>query len=310
MRPPRIILHTGKGGVGKTSVAAATALRAAAGGLRTVLLSTDPAHSLADSLGVELGPDPTPVVERLWAQEVRAQAEMERSWTAMRDWLGRALAKQGIDSVRAEELTVPPGMDELFSLLQIRRHHESGEYDLIVVDCAPTGETLRLLGFPEVARWWLDKVFPWNGWLAGTVRPLARTLDLPVPDPAAFSELQRLAESLLEINEILRNGERCTIRLVLNPDRMVIREAKRTYTYLSLYGYVTDAVIANRVLPEELGEGYLGGWQRAQAENLAEIEDGFAPVPVLPAPWLAEEVIGLEMLGRLGEAIFGGEGGQ
>ena len=160
MAPPRTILYTGKGGVGKTSVAAATARRCAAAGLRTVVLSTDPAHSLSDSLDAELGPDPTPVCDRLWGQEVRAEREMEANWGAVQRWLGALLADRGVMDIAAEELTVPPGMDELFSLLQIKRHHDSGEFDVVIVDCAPTGETLRLLGFPDIAHWWLEKVLP------------------------------------------------------------------------------------------------------------------------------------------------------
>lgn len=304
MRGPRIILCTGKGGVGKTSVAAATALKGAAAGLRTVVLSTDPAHSLADILQTELGPEPTPVGDRLWGQEVRAQAEMERSWTAMRDWLAKVLARQGVDRLRAEELTVPPGMDELFSLLEIRRHDGGGEFDLIVVDCAPTGETLRLLGFPEAAKWWLEKVVPWNRRLTNAARPLARTLDLPLPDLDAVAEIDRLAGALIEINDILRDRERCTLRLVMNPDRMVIREARRTFTYLGLYGFATDAVVANRVLPDELDGGYLGEWRLSQERNLDEIRDGFAPLPVLEARLFEREVIGTDMLQRLGTALY------
>src|SRR5215216_4939040 len=178
---PRTILYTGKGGVGKTSVAAATARRLAAAGLRTVVLSTDPAHSLSDSLEAELSSAPTLVAERLYGQEVQAQEEMERHWDAVSDWLGELLAERGVDPVSADELTVPPGMDELFSLLQIKAHHESGEYDAIVVDCAPTGETLRLLSFPDVASWWLEKVFPIERKLIGAARPFARTLlDVPL----------------------------------------------------------------------------------------------------------------------------------
>lgn len=304
MRRARIILCTGKGGVGKTSVAAATALRGAAAGLRTVVISTDPAHSLGDCLEAELGPDPTPIADNLWAQEVRARVEMERSWAAMRGWLADVLARQGVDRLRAEELTVPPGMDELFSLLEIRHHDAEGDFDLIVVDCAPTGETLRLLGFPEVAKWWLEKVFPWNRRLAGAALPLARSLDLPVPDLDALGEVERLAGRLVEINAILRDRDRCSLRLVMNPDRMVLQEARRTYTYLGLYGFAADAVIANRVLPEQLADGYLGRWRRGQKEHLADIRRDFSPLPVLEAPLFEREVIGAEMLERLAGALY------
>ncbi len=175
MAAPRTILYTGKGGVGKTSVAAATARRCAQAGLRTVVLSTDPAHSLSDSFESELGADPTPVAERLWGQEVHAEREMEANWGAMQRWLGSFLTERGVMDIAAEELTVPPGMDELFSLLQIKRHHEAGEFDIVIVDCAPTGETLRLLSFPDVAHWWLEKVFGWERRLLAAAKPLART---------------------------------------------------------------------------------------------------------------------------------------
>jgi arsenite-transporting ATPase len=302
---PRTILYTGKGGVGKTSVAAATARRCARSGLRTVVLSTDPAHSLADSLETELGPEPTPLGERLWGQEVQAQREMETNWSAVQGWLGQLLADRGVMDIAAEELTVPPGMDELFSLLQIKRHHDSGEFDVVIVDCAPTGETLRLLSFPDIARWWLDRVLPWERRVVAAARPLARTfLDVKLPTEDVFAEVQRLVRNLIAMNEILRDRERASIRLVMNPDRMVIKEAQRTFTYLNLYGYVTDAVVVNRVFPAELAGGYFGEWQARQSERLTEVNEGFAPVPVLTAHYLEEEVIGPAMLDRLGTELF------
>ena len=303
---PRTILYTGKGGVGKTSVAAATARRCAASGLRTVVLSTDPAHSLADSLEADLGPDPTPLDDCLWGQEVQAQREMEENWSAVQGWLGELLSDRGVMDIAAEELTVPPGMDELFSLLQIKRHHASGEFDVIVVDCAPTGETLRLLSFPDIARWWLDKVLPWERRVAAAARPLARTLlDVKLPTEDVFTEVQRLVRNLISMNEILRDRRQASIRLVMNPDRMVIREAQRTFTYLNLYGYLTDAVVVNRVFPQEVADGYFGEWQASQHERLADVRAGFAPVPIVTAPYLATEVIGPAMLDRLGGELFG-----
>ena len=168
---------------------------------------------------------------------------MERHWDAVSGWLGELLAERGVDPISADELTVPPGMDELFSLLQIKAHHESGEFDAIVVDCAPTGETLRLLSFPDVASWWLEKVFPWERRLYAAARPFARSLlDIPMPSEAVFDDVKRLVENLVAMNGILRDRSRTSIRLVMNPDRMVIKEAMRTFTYLNLYGYLTDAV--------------------------------------------------------------------
>jgi arsenite/tail-anchored protein-transporting ATPase len=302
---PRTILYTGKGGVGKTSVAAATARRCAAAGLRTIVLSTDPAHSLSDSLETELGSAPTLVGERLYGQEVQAQEEMERHWDAVSGWLGELLAERGVDPVSADELTVPPGMDELFSLLQIKAHHESEDYDAIIVDCAPTGETLRLLSFPDVASWWLEKVFPWERRLYAAARPFARSLlDIPMPSEAVFDDVKRLVENLVAMNGILRDRSRTSIRLVMNPDRMVIKEAMRTFTYLNLYGYLTDAVVVNRVFPPELAEGYFAGWRANQQEQMELVRSAFSPVPILTAPYFEQEVVGGEMLDRLAVEAF------
>ena len=304
---PRTILYTGKGGVGKTSVAAATARRCAARGLRTLVFSTDPAHSLSDALQTPLGGSPTPVGDLLHGQQVSAQDELERNWSSMQEWAGELLMGQGVDRISAEELTVPPGADELFSLLQLSRHHASGEWDVIVVDCAPTGETLRLLSFPDVARWWLDRVFPWEKQILAAAAPIARgMLDVPLPSPAAIGDVRRLVENLLTMHELLRDHERVSLRLVMTPDRMVVSEAMRTFTYLNLYGFLTDAVVVNRVFPAELEGTYFGPWRERQREHLELVESAFAPVPVLRAPYFADEVIGGEMLDALGDALFDG----
>jgi arsenite-transporting ATPase len=304
---PRTILYTGKGGVGKTSVAAATARRCAAAGARTLVISTDPAHSLADALQESVGGEPTKLSKRLWAQQVQSQDELERHWSAVSDWLGGLLMERGVDRIAAEELTVPPGGDELFSLLQIKRHVESGDYDAVIVDCAPTGETLRLLSFPDAARWWLDKVFGREQSMLAAARPLARMFfDIPLPDEKVMAEIQRLVGNLVEMHELLRDSTAVSMRLVMTPDRMVVAEAMRTFTYLNLYGYLTDAVVVNRVFPDELAEGYFGAWHEVQQEQLALVETGFAPVPVLRAPYFATEVIGPERLDELSAAIFDG----
>jgi arsenite-transporting ATPase len=303
--PPRTILYTGKGGVGKTSVAAATARRCAAAGLRTVVLSTDPAHSLSDSLEVDIASTPTPCGDSLWAQEVQAQEEMERNWEAVQEWMGDMLAERGVDRIAAEELTVPPGMDELFSLLQIKRHHESGEFDAIVVDCAPTGETLRLLSFPDVASWWLEKMLPLERKMMGAARPIARAmLDISLPSDRVFDDVERLVQNLVAMNVILRNRATTSIRLVMNPDRMVIKESMRTFTYLNLYGYLTDAVVVNRVFPAEVEGGYFGAWRAVQTEQMELVREGFGPVPILTAPYFDQEVVGGAMLDRLADELF------
>jgi len=305
---PRTILYTGKGGVGKTSVAAATARRCAAAGLKTVVLSTDPAHSLSDALEDQLGGEPTEIGENLWGQEVQAQEQMETHWEAVGAWLGELLAERGVDRISAEELTVPPGMDELFSLLQIKRHYEEERFECVIVDCAPTGETLRLLSFPDVAKWWLEKVFPWERRLMAAARPFARgLLDVPLPDDAVFDDVERLVRNLVAMNGILRDRSTTSVRLVMNPDRMVVKESMRTFTYLNLYGYLTDAVVVNRVLPEQAGGGYFAAWREAQSEHMELVRSAFSPVPILTAPWFPREVVGPEALDELGEVLFGAD---
>ena len=301
---PRTVLYTGKGGVGKTSVAASTARRCAAAGLETLVISTDPAHSLSESLSADLGGEPVKISDHLWGQEVKAQEEMERHWSGVQEWLGELLQEHGVDRISAEELTVPPGMDELFSLLRLQSHNESGRWDAIIVDCAPTGETLRLLSFPDVARWWIDKVFPLERQILAAARPIARSLlDISLPSQAVFADIERLSQSLIAMNDILRDRERCTIRLVMNPDKMVIGEAMRTFTYLNLYGYLTDAVIVNRLFPAGVGD-YFAAWRRIQEENLELVHSAFAPLPVLCAPFFEQEVVGPVMLDRLSDALF------
>jgi arsenite-transporting ATPase len=303
---PRIVLHTGKGGVGKTSVAAATALRTAAAGSRTLVFSTDPAHSLADVLDVEIGAKPTQVGDRLWAEQVQAQTEIERNWSAVREWLSAQLLRRGADRVTAEEITVPPGLEELLALLRLRRHADGDEFDVVVVDCAPTGETLRLLSLPDVARWWLDRVTPAHERGAlDAARPFARAvLDVTLPDDEALADVTGVVRNVLAMGDVLRDAERVSVRIVMTPERLAVDEARRTFTYLNLYGFPVDAVVVNRVFPEEVGE-YFGGWRELQVQQLRDVTDAFAPVPVLRAPYFAEEVRGAAMLDRLGDAAFG-----
>jgi arsenite-transporting ATPase len=223
----------------------------------------------------------------------------------MQEWLGEMLVDQGVDRISAEELTVPPGADELFSLLALKRHHEAGEFDVLVVDCAPTGETLRLLSFPDVARWWLDKVFPFERQIMAAARPIVRSvLDVPMPGAGVIEDVRGLVGNLIEMNEILRDRERATIRLVMNPDKMVIGEAMRTFTYLNLYGYLTDAVVVNRVFPDAVEGTYFGAWRERQREHLELVHSAFAPVPVLLAPYFEAEVAGPVMLDRLADELY------
>ncbi len=300
-RSPRILLYTGKGGVGKTSVAAAAALRCADAGLRTVVLSTDTAHSLGDSLDTPLGPVPKPVVDNLWAQECDVYYNLETYWGTVQNWVEAVLTWRGMDNVLADEIAVFPGMEELANLLWVNRHASSGEYDVVVVDCAPTGETLRLLAFPEVGRWWLDKLLPINRHLARMVRPMARRVtDLPLPEDDVFEAMTDLVDELQQLHDTLTASNTTTVRLVVNPERMVIREAQRSYTYLTLYDHITDAVIVNRVVSEE-AEGRFAEQRRAmQAPYLRDIHAMFDPIPILRVHQFPEEVVGLERLRTMG----------
>jgi arsenite-transporting ATPase len=300
---PRIILYTGKGGVGKTSVAAATARRAAAAGHRTLLLSTDPAGSLGDVLGRGVGPTVAPVSEGLWAQQVEARDELERNWGAIRAWLAGVLSDRGMERVRAEELAMPPGLHELVGLLELRRHADEAVFDVVVVDCAASGETLRLLALPDAARWWLDRAVA-NRRAIDAARPIARAaLDITLPSNRALDGAGDLLRDLVALSDVLRDHERVSLRLVMTPDRMVIDEARRTYTYLNLFGLLTDAIVVNRVFPAEVG-AYFDAWRARQAEALAEVGTAFSPLPVLRAPYFDEEVRGGEMLDRLATEIF------
>ncbi|MCB0830463.1 MAG: TRC40/GET3/ArsA family transport-energizing ATPase, partial [Solirubrobacterales bacterium] len=228
-----------------------------------------------------------------------------RNWDRVAAWMTGLLQSKGVDQVRAEELSVPPGLDELFSLLQIKRHWDREEFDVVIVDCAPSGETLRLLGYPEVASWWVRKVFPWNRSLLSKAAPIAKALEIPMPEPELMDEVEHLIENLLAMDGILRDHEHCSIRLVMNPDRMVINEARRTFTHLCLFGYLTDAVIVNRVFPDEVADSYFAGWREQQSTQLEMVEEGFSPVPVLTARYFDREVIGEEMHTRLADDLYG-----
>ncbi len=307
----RIIIYTGKGGVGKTSVAAATALRCAALGYRTIILSTDAAHSLADSLDVPLGPEPIKVRENLWAQEVNALHEMERNWGTIREFLIEMLAWQGHNDITTEEMSVIPGTEELFSLIQIKRHHDSGSYDVIVVDAAPTGETLRLLSLPDVIRWWVEKLFPTLRNVMKLARPvLSRVTSMPLANDNVFGSLQDIIDRLNIVREIITNPEVSSARIVLNLEKMVIKEAQRSLTYLNLFGYNVDAVMINRVLTEESlqhspARAYVSGMQDKYRQ---QVHDSFSPLPLFPAPQFEQEIVGEVMLSRLATHLFGEDG--
>ena len=301
----RILLYTGKGGVGKTTCAAATALRCAELGYRTIVLSTDSAHSLGDSLDIDLGPEPKEISPNLWAQETDVYYSLRMHWGTVQAWLSALLAWRGIDETLAEEMAILPGMEELSSLLWVNMHHESGAYDVVVVDCAPTAETLRLLAFPEDARWWLERILPLQRRVARVVNPvLESVIGIPTPGSEVFNQAEDLANQLGRLRELLADRRRASVRLVLNPERMVIREAQRTLTYLTLYGYGTDLVVCNRVLPATVQDAYFTAWHAAQHKHLQFIQEAFSPLPIRSVPLFSQEAVGMEMLKQTATELF------
>ncbi len=302
----RILMYTGKGGVGKTSVSAATALRCADAGQRTIVLSTDPAHSLADSFDQRIGNEPTLLAPRLWGQEIDLLHQMELHWGRVQEYLSAIFMWRGMNDLVAEETSVLPGMEELASLMQITALAESGLYDVIVVDCAPTGATLQLLAFPELARWYLDKIIPFQKAAIKMAGPmLKRMIEVPLPDDELFESVENLVEQLRSVSDLLSDPQVASMRLVLNPEKMVVKEAQRALTYLSLYGYSTDLVVCNRMIPQGVQDGYFAHWKDIQAKYREFVEEAFSPLPILDVPWFDNEVVGVDMLRRMGEALYG-----
>src|SRR3954451_8239319 len=270
----RILLFTGKGGVGKTTVAAATALRAAESGLRTVVVSTDPAHSLADAYDVALGDRPTEIAPNLWGQQLNARLRFEDAWDDVRSYVVNVLDWAGADAVEAEELAVIPGLDEVFALADIKGFATSGEFDVVVVDCAPTAETIRLLSLPDVLGWYMERVFDAQRRMTRLARPApARLTNLPIAGDAVFGAIRRFYDRLDGVRDLLADGSITSARLVVNPERLVVAEARRTYTYLALFGYHVDAVIANRMLPDSSYDPWFEKWKRSQSAHLELIND-------------------------------------
>jgi arsenite-transporting ATPase len=300
----RILLYTGKGGVGKTSIAAATALQCADRGLRTIVLSTDIAHSLADAFDVPLGPEPTRIAPNLDGQEPDVYFNIARYWRTIQNYVSELFAWRGLDEVLAEEMTVLPGMDELGNLLWITDHVDSGQYDVVVVDAAPTGETLRLLSLPDASRWWIERIAPLGRRVSRVGRPmLEKVLGIPIPRDEVFASAERLLDKLSDVHRLLSDPARTSVRITVALDKLAVAEARRSFTYFHLFGYPTDLVIANRVLPEDAGP-YFATLREAQQRYLPIVEQEFGPVPVRTVPQFDHEMIGPDRLREIGRALF------
>lgn len=302
----RIIVHTGKGGVGKTSISAATALRCAEMGLRTIVISTDTAHSLADSLDVKIGPEPVLLADNLWAQEVDARYSMDKYWGRIQSYMLDVLSSRGVQDIVAEEVTILPGLEEGAHLLWINKYADEGQHDVLIVDAAPTAETLRLLSLPDTSRWWFQRIMSLMRGAGRLLRPLSKPLiGADLPDTATLDSIDGLFSTLDKVRLLLSDPQVSSLRLVINPERMVIKETQRTYTYLNLYGYAVDAVLVNRVIPPEVIDPYFDAWKQQQAANLGFIGEAFGMLPVLQAPLFNQEMGGFDSLRRLADALYG-----
>lgn len=301
----RIILYTGKGGVGKTSIAAATALKSAKNGLKTLVVSTDAAHSLGDSLDTKLTPEPVEIAENLWAQEIDSIHEVEMGWGKVQEYLTTLFTAKAVKDITTEELTVFPGFEDLLSLLRILGYYKQKTFDVIIIDCAPTGETLALLSFPDMLRWWMDKLFPLKRKAVKVLRPVVQPLvGVPLPSDGVMGEIENIYNQLDEMRTILSDREISSIRIVVNPEKMVIKEAQRSFTYLNIYNYNIDAIVVNRVIPDNVTDEYFKVWKDIQQKYRVMIKESFSPIPIYYAPLFEREIVGMEMLERLGDEVF------
>lgn len=301
----RIILYTGKGGVGKTSIAAATALSIARSGRKTLIVSTDAAHSLGDSLDIKLSPEPVEIESNLWAQEIDSAHEVEQGWGKIQEYLTTLFTSKTVKNITTEELTVFPGMEDLASLLRILRYYRENTFDVIVIDCAPTGETLALLSFPEMLRWWMDKLFPFKRKMLKVVRPVIQPVfGIPMPHDSVMAEIEHIYEQLDEMKRIFSDRETTSIRIVVNPEKMVIKEAQRSFTYLNIYDFNIDTIVINRVIPDGVNDAYFSVWKEIQKKYRQTITESFSPLPELNVPLFEREIVGIEMLSRMGTELF------
>jgi arsenite/tail-anchored protein-transporting ATPase len=305
----RLILMTGKGGVGKTSVAAATGLRCAELGYRTLVLSTDPAHSLADSFDMELGHDPREVRPNLWGAELDALKELEGNWGAVKRYITQVLQARGMEGVQAEELAILPGMDEIFGLVRMKRHYDEGTYDVLIIDSAPTGTALRLLSLPEIGGWYMRKFYKPLQAVSVALRPLVEPLFRPIagfslPNKEVMDAPYEFYEQIEALQKVLMDNTQVSVRLVTNPEKMVIKESLRAHAYLSLYNVSTDLIIANRIIPDTVTDPFFKKWKENQEQYRQEIHENFRPLPVKEVPLYAEELCGLEALDRLKETLY------
>ncbi|MBI3950045.1 MAG: ArsA family ATPase [Acidobacteria bacterium] len=309
---PRIILLSGKGGVGKTSVAAATGVRAAELGYRTLVMSLDIAHSLSDAFDLPVGlhdknkGQPVSVADNLWIQEIDVQEEMERYWGEIYKYLASVFRAAGLEDIIAEEMAILPGMEEVTSLLYLNQYLEQNTYDLIVLDCAPTGESLRFISLPSALDWFMDKLFNLERMVMKLVRPVAKSFTpVPLPEDSYYAAIERLYDKLKGMDRVLVNPAMTTARLVTNAEKIVVKETQRAFMYLCLYEVAVDAVIVNKLFPESITDEHFRKWVTTQLNLVEQIEEYFAPIPIMKVKLFEDQVVGLEGLQRMGAALYG-----
>ncbi|WP_049043025.1 ArsA family ATPase [Clostridium sporogenes] len=301
----RIILYTGKGGVGKTSIAAATACKIASSGKRVLVISTDQAHSLSDSFNIKLGNEPLKIVDNLYGIEIDTVLENEKTWSNLKTYFKQLLLFKAEENIESEELLVFPAFEELLSLIKIKEIHDKGQYDVLIVDCAPIGETMSLLKFPDIFKWWMEKIFPIKKKGAKVVKPIIdATIKVPMPTDDTFDEIQKLYEKVDELHKLMLDKEKVSLRIVTTPERIVVKEAKKSFSYLHLFDYNVDAVIINKIFPEESIKGYFEKWDTIQKESIEEIDNSFKGIAVLKLSLMNNELREYSTLKYVGNIIY------
>lgn len=302
----RIILYTGKGGVGKTCISAATAVKCANLGHKTVVLSTDAAHSLSDAMDIQIGDEIKQIMPNLYAQEINVQHEMRLNWGKIKSFIVDFLNKQGMDGLIAEEFAIFPGMEELFSLLKLKEYHEQEQFDVAIIDCAPTGSTMRMLNMPDIMRWYMERFFHLERRIVKMIKPVMERMydNVLLPTDEVYFSVEELYARINSLHDVLIDPNQCSVRLVCNPEKMVIKESQRAYTFLSLFGFTVDAVVANKVLPDSVQDPYFSKWREIQQNYLEYAKQAFHPLTIFQAKLFDTEMVGLALLEELGEVIY------
>lgn len=302
----RIILYTGKGGVGKTSIAAATACKIAGEGKKVLIMSTDQAHSLSDSFDIKLSNEPVKIADNLYGMEIDTVIENEKTWGSLKGYIEKLMFLKSKETIESEELLVFPGFEELLSLIKIKEIYDENKYDVLIVDCAPTGETMSLLKFPDLFKWWMEKIFPIKRKGAKLAKPIVEaTMKIPIPTDDTFDDIENLYNKLNELHALMLNKDIVSIRIVTTPEKIVVKEAKRSFSYLHLFDYNVDGIIINKIYPEESLSGYFKAWEKIQGESIEDINASFKDLPVFKVKLMDDELRRYEMLKRVADEIFG-----